>query len=577
MVRKWAKRTLAILLSASVIGSNTQFVRAVETDSLKTENQNENIAVDEAVGGAEVEEDISDNLEDQIDSDEKTDESSAESEKTEPEHEVSNDLESQDINEDDPEVGDRANSWRYEDGKPVGQRLRSSQYATWPTDIPGTTAYGIDVSAHQGVIDWSAVKAAGVDYAIIRCGYGMDQTDQDDAYWYANADACEDNDIPFGTYLYSYADSVERAQSEAEHVLRLVEGYDLSYPIYYDLEESSVREKLSTAEIADIAETFCDIIEEAGYEVAIYANKDWFTNYLTDSRFENWDKWVAQYNTTCTYEGEYNMWQCSSEGKVDGIEGNVDLNIDFGASIGGRRIVMEGGNIYGYDGANKLYGAQKILDHWYYFDESNDGAAYIGWRTDGDKTYYYDEEGRLAQGAKKIGSCWYYFSGNGNMYKGWRTDGDKTYYYDEEGRLAQGAKKIGSYWYYFSGNGNMYKGWRTDGDKTYYYDEEGRLAQGAKKIGSYWYYFSGNGNMYTGWRTDGDKTYYYDEEGRLAQGAKKIGSYWYYFSGNGNMYTGWRTDGDKTYYYNEDGRLAQKATLIDGIWYNFKSNGELIN
>ena len=84
---------------------------------------------------------------------------------------------------------------------------------------------------------------------------------------------------------------VAKAKSEAQHVLRLVEGYDLSYPIYYDLEENNVREKLSTKEIADIAQAFCDIIEAAGYEVAIYANTDWFTNYLTDSRFAQWDKW----------------------------------------------------------------------------------------------------------------------------------------------------------------------------------------------------------------------------------------------------------------------------------------------
>ena len=151
----------------------------------------------------------------------------------------------------------------------------------------------------------------------------------------------------------------------------------------------------------------------------------------------------------------------------------------------------------------------------------------------------------------------------------------KIYYYDENGRLAQGAKKIGSYWYYFAGNGNMYTGWRTDGTKTYYYDENGRLAQGAKKIGSYWYYFVGNGNMYTGWRTDGDKIYYYDEEGHLAQGAKKIGSYWYYFENNGDMHTGWRSSGGDKYYYDSAGRLKIGAAKIEGKTYYFSSDGSL--
>ena len=251
-----------------------------------------------------------------------------------------------------------------------------------------------------------------------------------------------------------------KAKSEAEHVLRLVNGYNLSYPIYYDLEESSVRSKLSSSQIADIAETFCRIIEDAGYEVAIYANTDWFTNYLTDSRFDQWDKWVAQYNDICTYTGEYSMWQCSSKGIVDGLAGYTDLNIDLGAYVGGnsvdgRRIVKSGGKIYGYEGAYKLYGAQKILQYWYYFDKSKDGAAHIGWRTDGTKTYYYDENGRLAQGAKKIGSYWYYFAGNGTMYTGWRTDGTKTYYYDKNGRLAQKAAFIDGRWYNFKSNGEL--------------------------------------------------------------------------------------------------------------------------
>ena len=253
-----------------------------------------------------------------------------------------------------PEKEDRANSWRYKDGELIVPKLRYTQYQRWPTDIPGAVGYGIDVSEHQGKIDWSKVKADGVDYAIVRCGYGMDDPYQDDDYWAANAEACERYGIPFGTYLYSYADTVEKAKSEAEHVLRLVKGYDLSYPIYYDLEHDPVRNKLSRTQIADIAETFCDTIEAAGYDVAIYANTDWFTNYLTDSRFSQWEKWVAQYNTTCTYTGKYIMWQCSSQGKIDGITGNVDLNIEFSDDI------------HSIAGANGFY--QSPADkEWYYY------------------------------------------------------------------------------------------------------------------------------------------------------------------------------------------------------------------
>ena len=237
------------------------------------------------------------------------------------------------IEENNPEAGDNANSWRYKNGEPISQKSRAdAQYTTWPTNVKGAVGYGIDVSEHQGVIDWSKVKAAGVDYAIVRCGYGQNQTDQDDKYWYINADACEKNRIPFGTYLYSYANTVAKAKSEAQHVLRLVKGYDLSYPIYYDLEDA-IQSNLTKTQIADIAEAFCDTIEDAGYEVAIYSSLDWFNNYLTDSRFNQWDKWVAQWNTTCSYTGNYSMWQCSSQGRVNGINGVVDLNIDLGAGL----------------------------------------------------------------------------------------------------------------------------------------------------------------------------------------------------------------------------------------------------
>jgi uncharacterized protein YraI/GH25 family lysozyme M1 (1,4-beta-N-acetylmuramidase) len=220
------------------------------------------------------------------------------------------------------------NSWRYKDGQSIKPKQRVVQYTTWPK-LDKAIAYGIDVSYHNGIIDWAKVKQSGVDFAIIRCGYGINSTSQDDKQWQANVEGCIKNDIPFGVYLYSYADNVSKAKSEAEHVLRLVKGYDLAFPIYYDLEESDIRSNVSKTGIADIAKTFCDAIEKAEYEVGIYANKDWFTNYLTDNRFNQWDRWIAQYNTSCTYTGKYSIWQCSSEGKVDGINGLVDLNIDF--------------------------------------------------------------------------------------------------------------------------------------------------------------------------------------------------------------------------------------------------------
>lgn len=200
----------------------------------------------------------------------------------------------------------------------------------------GTNAYkGIDVSYHNGNIDWAKVKASGVDYVIIRCGYGMDQRDQDDEKWLENVQGCIENNIPFGVYLYSYATNISRASSEADHVLRLLreaglDPSDVSYPVYFDMEDVSTL----NSDHAAIATAFCNKIEAAGYVAGVYSSTSWFNDRLTDPCFNNWTKWVAQWNASSglTYDGLSDfssgngMWQFSDYGSVPGISGAVDLN-----------------------------------------------------------------------------------------------------------------------------------------------------------------------------------------------------------------------------------------------------------
>ena len=185
---------------------------------------------------------------------------------------------------------------------------------------------GIDVSSWQKNIDWDKVKAAGIEFAILRCGFGQNLKKQDDNKFKRNADECTRLGIPFGVYLYSYATTTDMAVGEAEHVLRLIEGYKLDYPVFYDLEDPDSTQKCSKTLIADMAEVFCNKIKAAGYAVGIYANLYWFNSILTDNRFNQWDRWVAQYHTECQYKKEYTMWQYTSEGQVNGIIGNVDVN-----------------------------------------------------------------------------------------------------------------------------------------------------------------------------------------------------------------------------------------------------------
>ena len=199
-----------------------------------------------------------------------------------------------------------------------------------------TAVRGIDVSTHQGRIDWERVKAAGVAFAILRCGFGSDMPSQDDKQFARNVAECERVGMPYGVYLYSYADSVAKAESEARHMLRLLDGKRPLYPIYYDLEDGGTTGRCDNATILKIAQTFVGAMEAAGYWTGIYANLHWHNTRLTDAWYDGCTRWVAQYNDRCTYKGEYGMWQYASDGKIDGIAGGVDMNwcyVDYPAVL----------------------------------------------------------------------------------------------------------------------------------------------------------------------------------------------------------------------------------------------------
>lgn len=209
---------------------------------------------------------------------------------------------------------------------------KSSRTSTRQVIKPSNaTAQGIDVSYYNGYIDWEKVKNNNqVNFAIIRCGYGMNREKQDDEKWEYNSSECERLSIPYGVYLYSYATDTTKARSEAQHVIRLLKDKNPTYPIYYDMEDD-VQKNLSAEKLEQIASTFFNTLESAGYtNIGVYANKDWFTNKLTTSVFYQYPRWIAQYNNTCNYSGSYHMWQYTSAGIIDGIGNNVDLNYKIG-------------------------------------------------------------------------------------------------------------------------------------------------------------------------------------------------------------------------------------------------------
>lgn len=193
-----------------------------------------------------------------------------------------------------------------------------------------TSKFGIDVSEFQKDINWEKVKADGVEFAILRCGYGMDgEPDQDDIRFQRNIAECKRLGIPYGIYLFSYANTLEKAESEAEHVLRLVKGYKPSLGIWYDIEDGNTSGKIKKELLTDIINTFCDKIKENGYQVGIYASTSWLNNKIDASITSKYPVWVAQYYSTCEYKGKYVMWQYTSNGAIDGISTKVDYNIMF--------------------------------------------------------------------------------------------------------------------------------------------------------------------------------------------------------------------------------------------------------
>ena len=233
---------------------------------------------------------------------------------------------------------------------------------------------GIDISKHNGSINWSKVKN-NIDFAIIRCGYGMNQANQDDEQYANNIRGCIENGIPFGVYLYSYANTLEKAQSEAEHVLRLVNPYKeaIKLGIWYDIEDKIQRD-LGKDFLEQIINTFCIKIKENGYTVGIYANKDWLTNRISDNVKNAYPLWVAGYGNNngkphYNYRYEHNnmtMFQYTSKGKVEGISGNVDLNEYYGDELKApEREEKPSQDIYNDGLVNCVYDIQEWLNRHY--------------------------------------------------------------------------------------------------------------------------------------------------------------------------------------------------------------------
>lgn len=191
---------------------------------------------------------------------------------------------------------------------------------------------GIDVSKWNGTIDWEAVEESGVRFVIIRCGYRGSKTGAlvEDPYFKQNIDGATEAGLKVGIYFFTQAVNQSEAVEEASMALSLIEDYDLDYPIFIDTEGSGGRaDSLDTATRTAVCEAFCETVEQAGYDSGVYASREWFYNNVDDDVLSDYTIWLAEYRMEPLYTGKYDIWQYTSSGQINGIEGRVDLNLSY--------------------------------------------------------------------------------------------------------------------------------------------------------------------------------------------------------------------------------------------------------
>lgn len=384
-------------------------------------------------------------------------------------------------------------------------------------------AKGIDVSRWQGTINWEQVKADGVEFAMIGIGRYRNGKGIPDTMFDTNMKNALAQGIKVGVYLYSEAATVEEARNEADFVLDQIDGYKISYPVAFDIEDD-IHRKMTTKQRTDITIAFLEVIEEAGYYPMIYASESWFNSSMDLTRLAKYDKWVARWASSVSFK-PLSVWQYSSTGKVKGISGNVDLD-------------------YSYKDYSKLIQPRT---------KAAKRRSKTGWQTDGKNYWYLDENG------KKVKSCF-------------KTIDNKKYYFDSKGYRATGWKKINKKYYYFvKKTGVMKTGWLTLSGKTYYLDP----STGARKTG--WvsvdgkkYYLDKNGVRKYGWLTLSKKKYFLNlKTGSMRTGWLTYKKKTYYFNPSGAMRKGWLTLDGKKYYMNSSGVRVTKWRKISGKWYYF--------
>lgn len=440
--------------------------------------------------------------------------------------------------------------------------------------IQNVLARGIDVSRWQGEINWSQVAADDVSFVML----GTRSKGAVDPYFHRNIQQASAAGVKVGVYIYSLAVTVEMAEAEADFVLDLIHDYPVSYPVAFDMEDST-QGNLSKEELAAIANAFCKKISDSGYYPIIYANENWLKNKL-DMSLMDYPVWVARYSARPSYQNPV-MWQATSTGSVKGINGNVDIDFqfkDFSGQIPANTWRTINGKRYYYSNYTKQKNAwAQDGSDWYYMD--SEGLASTGWITVSGSRYYLDETtGKMQTGWRQDQGKWYYLGGSGAVKKGWIEDNGAWYYTDSNGIMQTGWLDADGKRYYMESSGKMAVGWTNQNGKWYYLDASGALAKGWIQDNGSWYCSDTNGVMQTGWLSEGGKRYYLKGSGVMATGWREMDGAWYYFDGSGAMATGMIEVNGLHYYMDPStGRMAAGQTLeIGGAVYEAAADGHLI-
>lgn len=285
----------------------------------------------------------------------------------------------------------QAKAWDFENGSYVDAS---------GAPVEGAVAKGITVTKYQNRvnkengIDWGKVAADGVGFAMIRIGYYKDR----DPYFERNITEAAAHDIKTGVFFYTQALDAQTAADEAEYVLQVIKDFPVSYPVAYDVESNYLLEQgLSAAQITENVNAFCKVIADAGYCPIVYANNDWLTNHLNTADIP-YDIWYARYGTVNSYPNR-TIWQCTDTGSVDGINGNVTIELaftDYSAVIPADGWKHVDGRWYYMKGYVKQTGWVEVDGAWYYLDTNGVMIHDTTMDIDG-VSYTFDSNGVMAE------------------------------------------------------------------------------------------------------------------------------------------------------------------------------------